>query len=220
MGSKKKFYVVWEGRVPGVYDDWEDAREQIENYPGARYKGFGNPAEAAEAFRRMDNGGDAALGAFLLNARTQRKSRHPEVSYRSLPEVEQTAWAVDASCPGNPGPMEYRGVDLASGEEIFRVGPFPDGTNNIGEFLAIVHGMALMEKQGVMHTIYSDSRTAMAWVRNRRVKTLLQPTEKNQKVFELMRRALLWLNTNSFRTKIVKWDTPHWGEIPADFGRK
>ena len=48
-----------------------------------------------------------------------------------------SAWAVDAACSGNPGPMEYRGIDLATGAEIFHFGPV-HGTNNIGEFLAIV----------------------------------------------------------------------------------
>ena len=42
----------------------------------------------------------------------------------------------------------------------------------------------------------------------------------NKEVFVLIQRAINWLNTNSYSTKIVKWETKKWGEIPADFGRK
>ena len=116
--------------------------------------------------------------------------------------------------------MEYRGVELMSGREIFRVGPFQKGTNNIGEFLAIVHALALMTKKGESHTIYSDSVSGMAWVRNRKVKTQLARNSETEPVFRMMERALSWLNTHSYNTKILKWDTDRWGEVPADFNRK
>jgi ribonuclease HI len=116
--------------------------------------------------------------------------------------------------------MEYQGVWAADGGLIFRVGPFEDGTNNIGEFLAIVHALAWMEKNGVKYTIYSDSRNAMLWIANKKCKTKLERTGRNDEVFNLIERAERWLNTHSFRTKIVKWETKDWGEIPADFGRK
>lgn len=221
MAQKKKYYVVWEGRNPGVYDDWNDALEQVENFPGARYKSFSTPSAATEAFRDgMTSGDNQELGAFMLGVRKFRHESTPQSDYRSIPEIEHDAWAVDASCQGNPGKMEYQGVDLASGEKLFRIGPFYPATNNIGEFLAIVHAMALMEKRGTPHTIYSDSRTAIAWVRNRRVNTKLKRDSRNERVFELIERALIWLHTHSFRVRVVKWDTDNWGEIPADFGRK
>lgn len=212
----KKFYVVWEGRHQGVFEEWDDVVEQTENYPGAKYKSFKTQEEAVAAFRRYMQEGETALGDILVNAScSEMKS-----DYRLRPEIDLNGWAVDASCLGNPGRMEYRGVELSTGREIFRVGPFEDATNNIGEFLAIVHALALQFQRGVSHTIYSDSATGMAWVRNRRVKTLLQPTPRNQKVFELIVRAIDWLNTHSYRTRILKWQTDLWGEIPADFGRK
>ena len=37
--------------------------------------------------------------------------------------------AVDAACSGNPGKMEYRGVYVADGRELFHIGPFEEGTN-------------------------------------------------------------------------------------------
>lgn len=219
MGKKKRFYVVWEGRNPGVYDDWDDALEQIEHFPGARYKGFDSPVAATEAFRAgMKESGE--LGALLLGARAERKKNTPDQDWRKFPEIDKTAWAVDASCMGNPGRMEYQGVDLNTGKTLFRIGPFEDATNNIGEFLAIVHALALMEQRGEKHLIYSDSRTAMAWVRRCQVRTTLKQTPRNARVFEMLTRAMKWLMTHSFRSRIVKWNTDNWGEIPADFGRK
>lgn len=130
------------------------------------------------------------------------------------------AWAVDASCSGNPGPMEYRGIDLATGKQVFHFGPVR-GTNNIGEFLAIVHALALMEQRNMTgYTIYSDSVNAQLWVSKKQCKTKLEQTPETEKAHELVRRAETWLRTHDFRVPIVKWDTKNWGEIPADFGRK
>ena len=116
--------------------------------------------------------------------------------------------------------MEYRGVDVASGAELFRFGPIDDGTNNVGEFLALVHALALCKQQGWTMPIYSDSRTAQAWVRNRHAKTSLAKTPRNAKLHQLIARAEAWLNNNTYPNRIIKWKTEEWGEIPADFGRK
>lgn len=221
MAKEKKYYVVFNGRNPGVYDDWADALEQVEGFEGARYKGYTSAAEAAAAFRQAAgkaDGGD--LGRFLSQASSRALPKAGQPDYMTIPEVDLDAWAVDASCLGNPGRMEYQGVELMSGRTLFRIGPFDDATNNIGEFLAIVHAMALMAKEGKFHNIYSDSVSGMAWVRTRKVKTQLKPTPRNAKVFELMARAVTWLNTHQFPARVLKWQTERWGEIPADFGRK
>ena len=223
MKSKSKFYVVWEGRVPGVYDNWSDCEEQILNFPGAKYKSFSSAADAARAFRGGDDENNPAdLGTFLIAASERRAGKSPVSApdYHSNPDIDQDAWAVDASCMGNPGIMEYRGVELSTGRELFKVGPFQDGTNNIGEFLAIVHALAEMNRRNEWHNIYSDSKTAQAWIRNRQVKTQLKQTERNAKLFELLGRGLVWIRSHSWPIKIMKWQTELWGEIPADFGRK
>ena len=38
-------------------------------------------------------------------------------------EVRATAWAVDAACSGNPGPMDYQCLDLQTGAQVFHYGP-------------------------------------------------------------------------------------------------
>jgi len=231
---KKKYYVVWEGREPGIYDNYEDALEQVDGYPGPKWKSYMSAEEAAIAYREGYKKEESLeLGALLVagNVRQQAKKGSADTRINSglpttlpdfnrFPEIDSDAWVVDASCMGNPGVMEYRGVELKTGRELFRVGPFQKATNNIGEFLAIVHALALMKREGVSRTIYSDSVSGMAWVRRRQIKTQLQPCAENRKVFELMARALHWLNTNDYNSKVLKWQTELWGEIPADFGRK
>lgn len=136
------------------------------------------------------------------------------------PAVRADAWAVDAACSGNPGPMEYQCIDLATGAQVFHFGPI-HGTNNIGEFLAVVHALALMERRGITgKAIYTDSRTALAWVRKRQCKTTLRRTPGLQPLFDIITRAERWLHTHTSAVEIIKWDTEQWGEVPADFGRK
>lgn len=221
MAKDKKYYVIFKGHNPGVYDDWNDAKEQIDGFSNPVYKGYGSPSEAAEAYRKFSRNADNGdLGKFLAEASLRSLPKPGQPDYMTNPEVDLDAWAVDASCLGNPGKMEYQGVELMTGRIIFRIGPFEDATNNIGEFLAIVHAMALMSREGKFHNIYSDSVSGMSWVRNRKIKTQLQQTSNNAKVFEFMARALTWLHTHQFPAKVLKWQTDRWGEIPADFGRK
>jgi ribonuclease HI len=127
---------------------------------------------------------------------------------------------VDAACKGNPGILEYRGVDTRSGAEFFRLGPFPEGTVNIGEFLAIVHALALLKKIDSGWPIYSDSRTAIAWVKAKKIKTNLERKTNTEQLFQLTDRAVEWLKSNTWTNPVLKWETAYWGEIPADFGRK
>ena len=211
--ATRKFYVVWEGRSPGIYDSWEECKDQIDGFPGARYKSFPSQDAATEAFR-----GDASEHIGVLRAIA---SHNPvAVNYSAFPEIILDSIAVDAACSKNPGPVEYRGVDTKTGITLFKVGPLADGTNNIGEFLAIVHALAMTAQQGVATPIYSDSRTALAWVRDRKCKTTLQRTPNNARIFELMQRAETWLQTHTYANRLIKWKTEEWGEIPADFGRK
>lgn len=211
---RKKFYVVWNGYATGVFDSWEECQLQTKGYPGAKYKSFDSQEAAVEAYR-----GDPAEQIELLASIA--KHRPSPVNYESFPDIRLDSLAVDAACSKNPGPVEYQGVWVRTGERIFHVGPIEGGTNNIGEYLALVHGLALLKSQGRPNTpIYTDSRTARAWVRNRQPKTTLPRTPQNERLFEMIERATAWLNANPLTNPILTWDTPAWGEIPADFGRK
>ena len=133
--------------------------------------------------------------------------------------VDFNAIAVDAGCSGNPGAMEYQGVYLGNEQRLFHFGPIP-GTNNIGEFLAIVHALALIQKNRWNMKVYTDSISGLAWVRNKRAKTTLKRNEQTAQVLDLVIRAENWLWQNPRHAEVLKWNTEEWGEIPADFGRK
>ncbi|OJU53930.1 MAG: ribonuclease H [Bacteroidales bacterium 45-6] len=209
MSKKKNFYVVWNGVVPGVYDEWRDCKHQIDGYEGALYKSFPNRDAAQEAFN------DNPWKHIGKNAEKPK----PKTSI-SNPNIITESIAVDAACSGNPGLMEYRGVYVRTGEEIFHQGPFEQGTNNIGEFLALVHGMAFLKQKDRTLPIYSDSVNAIKWIRGGKCKTKLEQTSQNKVIFDLIARAEKWLAANGIPFHIIKWETDQWGEIPADFGRK
>ena len=216
MANKFKWYVVWVGDQPGIYDSWEECKLQVEHYPNARYKSFNTREEAIDAFR-----GDTSQQMGLLRSIAKGMADRPVVNYAAFPDIILESLAVDAACSGNPGTMEYRGVWTATGEVVFHKGPFKCATNNIGEFLAIVHGLALLKQMGNTTTpIYSDSRTAQAWVRGRHCRTTLKRNDQNAALLDIVARAERWLINNDYPNRIIKWDTERWGEIPADFGRK
>ncbi|MBT8211022.1 MAG: ribonuclease H family protein [Eudoraea sp.] len=209
MAKKNKYYVVWKGKHPGIYASWTECQAEIAGHKGAQYMGFPTRAEAEEAF---ESNYQAYKG--------KKKPGYTSAELLKLGDPNYHSISVDAASSGNPGVMEYQGVDTKSAKVLFRQGPFPEGTNNIGEFLAIVHGLAYLKKRKSNRLIYSDSRTAMSWVRKRKCNTKLQENERNHSLFELIQRAETWLKSNSYNTPIVKWETKAWGEIPADFGRK
>ncbi len=246
--SNTKYYVVWRGREPGIYNTWEECQQQVVGFPAATYKSFKTEAEAQQAFTdgaelhvaqraisvptdTAQAPSDEAKGQRVdVNTQKYKTSRKGEVTnppdWRNdtvlplPPEVKADAMAVDAACSGNPGPMEYRGVYLATGQEIFHYGPV-HGTNNIGEFLAIVHALALLKQKGRTMTIYSDSRNALMWIKARKCRTKLARTPRTEQLFQLIERAENWLRTHDYADiPLLKWETKRWGEVPADFGRK
>ncbi|MBJ2184683.1 MAG: ribonuclease H family protein [Muribaculaceae bacterium] len=212
--TSRKYYVVWEGRAPGVYDSWEECEEQVTGFPGARYRAYRYQDDAVRAFRDGP-GSDLDIIRKIATHRTEN------VNYAAFPEIRLDALAVDGACSRNPGPMEYRGVWVSTGEELFRVGPLDEGTNNIGEYLAIIHAAALLGSQGLGHIpIYSDSRTAQAWIRAGHSRTTVRRNARNGRLMDILDRANAWIASHRITNPILKWDTERWGEIPADFGRK
>ncbi|MCD8446283.1 viroplasmin family protein [Tenacibaculum finnmarkense] len=210
--AKKKYYVVWKGQKTGIFTSWNVCKKQITNFQGAQYKAFIDQKQAEIAFTKSydDYKGKDTKKVIL--------SDKEKASY-GTPNLESIS--VDAACSGNPGAMEYRGVLTKSKKEIFRLGPFKKGTNNIGEFLALVHGIALLKNKKMdTYPIYSDSRTAMSWVQKKQCRTNIVFDPSNNDVLALIKRAEKWLKENTYNNPILKWETKAWGEIPADFGRK
>lgn len=209
MAKKNKYYVVWEGKQIGIYDSWNKCKEQVDGVT-AKYMGFETLVEAEFAFSKgYEN---------YWGQKNKKKELTPEIIAKYGRPIGQ-AIAVDAAFNGKQ--FEYQGVFVETSTKIFHFGPLLGGTNNIGEFLALVHALAYMAQHKLNYPIYSDSRNAISWIKQKRCKTNLEQTKDNTKVFEYITRAENWLKNNDFSSyKILKWETEVWGEIPADFGRK
>lgn len=206
--ARQKYYVVWKGRKTGVFTTWAECEKQVKGFVGAQFKAFESETEADAAYLAKY---EDYIGKVSTSGRWREASIKP-----ILPSV-----CVDAACSGSPGKLEYRGVNTETGEEIFHSGPYADGTNNVGEFLAIVHALTWQEKHNVHIPVYSDSENAIAWVHTGKCRTKLQHTSRNAILFAIIHSAENWLLENElYEGKVLKWDTSIWGENPADFGRK
>jgi ribonuclease HI len=210
LAKKPKYYVVWRGRKTGVFDSWDDCKAQTHGFDKALYKSFDNKTEALKAFKDKPH-------EHIGTAAPKAKSTANRLF---VGDPNEDSLVVDAAWNTATGDMEYQGIYLATRQKLFLKGPYADGTNNIGEFLAIVHALALLHQKGSTIPVYSDSRTAISWVKKKKANTKLEPTARNAELFDLLDRAETWLETHTFLNPILKWETTYWGENPADFGRK
>ncbi len=207
--AKKKYYVVWDGVEPGIYRSWTACQQQIKGYPNAKYKSYKTRLEAEAAY---ENGS--------INEIKRKKASISQSKSIDRSGIISESWSVDAACSGNPGMMEYQGVHTTDGSQIFYQ-KFPLGTNNIGEFLAIVHALALLKKlKNDTMPIYTDSRNALLWINKKKAKTTLVKNTKTKLLYATIKRAEEWLQNNEYNNSLLKWETKKLGEIPADFGRK
>jgi ribonuclease HI len=211
ISKNRKYYVVWKGRKAGIFDSWNECLEQVKGFKDAEYKSFKTLRLAEEAFRSKSS---QFIGKELFESDLSGQN------FGIYGKPISDSIVADAACSNNPGVLEYRAVNFKDKKEIFRKGPFPEGTINLGEFLAIVDAIRYLKKIKKDLPIYSDSDTAITWVKNRQIKTQLERSNKNEKLFNLVDQAINYLRTNSYNNKITKWQTQVWGENPADFGRK
>jgi len=209
--GKQKFYVVWKGYKTEIFDSWEECKKQTHGFPNAEFKSF-QTRELAENAVNSDSRKFIGVDIF--------ESKLSEEKLALIGNPIKDSISVDGACNVNTGLVEYQGVNTKTKEVLFKEGPFEGGTNNIGEFLAIVHALAYCKKENINKPIYSDSKHAMSWVRDKEVRTSRKKNDKNIKLFKLIDRAVNWLENNEYSNKILKWETKAWGENPADFGRK
>ena len=205
--AKQKYYVVWKGRRNGVFTTWEACSAQVSGFTGAEYKSFDSLAAAETAYR----------GAYCQFAGKPASAGQWKMA---LTKPQLPSISVDAACAGVPGPVEWRGVETGGGKQLFRLGPYRQGTNNVGEFLAIVQGLTWLADKQRSWPLYSDSENAILWIKAKKCRTKLERTSQNAPLFALIAQAETWLAENHTIHKILKWDTEMWGENPADFGRK
>lgn len=195
--KKIKFYVVFEGREPGIYDNWIECEKQVKGYKGAKFKSYESPSLAHFAWEDwIKKAAVSMTGSPIWNS-----------------------ISVDASCIGNPGIMEFRGV-MTDTREVLFAKKYPVGTNNIGEFLGLVTGLVYCKTKAIDLPIYTDSMTALSWVEKRKCNTGFFTSTDAATLQTTVNNAESILAKYVFKTQILKWDTKSWGEIPADYGRK
>ncbi len=211
MAKKKKYYVVWEGKNKGIYTSWDACKKQITDFKGAKYKAFKTKELAEKAFKNGD--WENYIGKEVFETELSKEQ------LKLIGKPITNSIAVDGACD-NKGNSEYQGVFVETKTLLFHQGPFKGGSNNIMEFLALVHGLAYCKQHKLDLPIYSDSKIAINWIKKKYINTSIKPNKDNKYLFELIQRALKWLKTNTYKNRILKWETKAWGEIPADFGRK
>lgn len=210
--AASKFYVVWAGKTPGIYTSWPECQKQVNGFKGARFKSFATMAEAKSAF---------ASGAGPVSGAARRTAKPAAVHQtESAADIDYDSISVDVGTRGNPGPVEYKGVDTKTGEVLFSCGPIAMGTNNLGEFLAIVHALSYLKERGSSKTVYTDSANALKWLKQKAVASTLPRNEATREIWELVELSERWLRENRYDNKVLKWQTGEWGEIKADYGRK
>jgi ribonuclease HI len=142
MAKKQKYYVIWEGHQKGIFDTWAETEKNIKGFPNAQYKSFESRAEAEAASKKNYWAS--------INPKSNKTLKPSGMAGQFiLPSI-----SVDAACAGNPGILEYQGVNTATKEVLFKRGPFPVGTVNLGEFLAIVHGLSYLKKLDCPFPLY------------------------------------------------------------------
>jgi ribonuclease HI len=208
MGKQKKFYVVWKGRTTGIFESWGECKRETNGFPGAKFKSFKSRQFAEQA---LQDGSEK----YIRRRKIQDELTEDQLKRLGNPEPESIA--VDAAWNKVSGIMEYRAVYVRNEEEVFYQGPFEGGTNNIGEFLALVHALAYCKKANWDAVIYSDSRSALSWVRVKGAPKHFKSQVKNEVLFNIIKRAEKWLRENNYSNQIVKWESRAWGENPAEF---
>lgn len=214
--AKQKYYVVWAGRKPGIYKSWSECQAQVNHFLQAKFKSYETLKEAEAAYRA---GWKKHWGLGKDPAASKEAGQRPAIQ-ETWEEIDYDSISVDVGTRGNPGPVEYKGVDTRTGEVIFSHDPIIKGTNNLGEFLAIVHALDYLKKLGSKKTVYSDSLNAIKWIQQKSVSSTLVRDESTKEIWELVDCAIQWLQTNSYENKVLKWQTKKWGQIKADYGRK
>ncbi|MEF2175422.1 MAG: ribonuclease H family protein, partial [Candidatus Absconditabacteria bacterium] len=208
MKKEKKYYVIWEGEKTGIFDNWEDCKNYVIGVKGSKYKSFTSLNEAKIAFENQYED--------YKGTSTKPTLTDEQIKFYGKPIMESIC--VDGAWNTENGLIEYQCVKTDTKELLFHKGPFEDGTNNIAEFLGLVHACAYCQKHKIKLPIYSDSRTAISWVRKMKANTKHKKSSKNEQLFDLISRAESWLEQNKIQNRILKWETVAWGEIPADFG--
>jgi ribonuclease HI len=148
--TKKKYYVVWEGRETGIFENWATTQKHTTGHKNARFKSFKTRQEAEDAFAAGDVNQSEKAGV-------KNQTEKPAIS----DEYEVSIYC-DGSCDPNPGEAGsglavYHGQDLV--EACYGLYE-PNGTNNTAELNALLTALNKASdtiESGATTQILSDS---------------------------------------------------------------
>lgn len=175
----KKYYVVWQGRVPGIYSDWNSCKNQVDKFAGARYKSFPTLTEAEQAFKGVSNAtgasSNASKSAGLNTTKKPASGATPNgvIKTYTAAEISKLPMEVkiftDGGCEPNPG-QAGSGMAVYRNEQITELyyGLYtPMGTNNTAELNGL-HQALLMAKAesdlGKSVAVFCDSKYSIQCV--------------------------------------------------------
>lgn len=207
------FYGVWSGKQTGVFETWAECSAQVSGFKGAQYRKItaNTLADAQKVFEQES-----------YQEGVKAKTETASTAVKPVQKGPDIAFALTVDGADNSVESEYQAVWYPSREPAFKSKVFKGGTNNIAEFLGLVHAIRYLHETKKGTVIYTDSMTALAWVRNKRANTTAGQTGRlTEELKHLIGEAEAYLLTNGIGDiELHKWDTKQWGEIPADFGRK
>ena len=149
----KYFYVVRKGRRTGIFTTYAECEAQVKYYPGAIYKIFSTLAAAEYALKYGWN----------------RSNKMPSNFNNCKVEINVSLPSSPCLCTDGSkiklNSIEYRTVEYPSRKELFRYGPYPNGSNNIAEFLGLVATIRYCKHHSIELPIYTDSSVALIWVK-------------------------------------------------------
>ncbi|MGM0541989.1 MAG: viroplasmin family protein [Pseudomonadota bacterium] len=170
----QKFYVVWQGKVPGIYTDWISCKSQVDKFAGAKYKSFPTLAEAQQAYIGVHTPSNQKT-ATSKSTSVKKKTPSKAATVKTYTATEIATMAIDVKiytdggCDPNPG-KAGSGMAVYRNEAIAELwyGLFhPMGTNNTAELNALHQALMLAQiehnnDQSV--AIFCDSKYAIQCV--------------------------------------------------------
>ena len=116
MGKKSKHYVVLKGKKTGIFSTWDECKQYVLGFPGAKYKSFSTISEAEHAYQ---NGWERKS---IQQDKSNIKAQQTLDIFDDYSYIEESI-CVDAACSGNPGAMEYQGVYTKTGKVSISLWP-------------------------------------------------------------------------------------------------
>ncbi|MFC3025292.1 viroplasmin family protein [Vibrio zhugei] len=156
----KKYYVVWKGRQHGIYTTWEQCKQQVDGFTGAKFKSYPSLAEA-----------EAAFGAQPAPVRRTAATTKPPTKAKSAAltqaQIEAMPFDIkifsDGGCEPNPG-KAGTGLAVYEHNQLSELwfGLFQTyGTNNTAELHGLHHALLMAQDKlslGQSVAIFCDSK--------------------------------------------------------------